>query len=117
MTSSTVVGIDLMELADRVEAASGPDRALAREVLLACGKGYVSPLYRWLDPTASLDAAVTLVPEGWTWGVFDDGTAWVWVDEQRDLLAGIRVYASTPALALTSAALRARASLIEEERS
>lgn len=55
---------DLEQLALRCEQAEGPDKFLGREVLLACGKGYVSPLYRWLDPTASIDATLTLVPEG-----------------------------------------------------
>jgi len=58
--------------------------------------------------TTSIDAAVTLVPEGmaWTAGCEPDFTpfARLW---EHDL-----VWASTPALALCAAALRARASLV-----
>lgn len=78
---------ELLKLAERVEAAEGPDRELGREVLRACGwkqstHGYfLGPLTGWTspdlaiyfddddfvrcrhDPTASLDAAMTLVPD------------------------------------------------------
>jgi hypothetical protein len=74
----------LEELAGRVEALSGPDREVGREVLRACGwtqtaVGYfMGPLTIWRspngstrfddddfaqhDPTASIDAAMQLVP-------------------------------------------------------
>lgn len=105
-------------LAERCEQATGPDRHLAREVLLACGKGYVSPLRRWMDPTASLDAAITLVPEGMDWSagiqpdLGDGKTAWGNVSPASLVFcaeAEIVTEASTPALALTAAALRALA--------
>lgn len=74
----------LLQLAERVERAEGPDPALGREVLLACGwrktqvGRFMGPLYQWSspdgrisfddddfqrrrhDPTASLDAAMKL---------------------------------------------------------
>ena len=66
---------------------------------------------------ASIDAALTLVPEGWAWmtmwiGVpFSEGTADLWIPTQR--AKGLRQErfrcgAKTPALALCIAALRAR---------
>jgi len=61
--------------------------------------------------TASLDAAMTLVPEAYTWGVFDDGTAWVWPDDKRDLLTGFQARAKIPAAGLTAASLRACAAV------
>lgn len=120
-------------LAERCEAATGPDRALGREVLLACGKGFVSPLYRWLDPTASLDAAMTLVPEGLELAIYtqwaltegypenEDGSVtitddmprgcWVrtWGLSESGGTKNIRGYARSNALAVTAIALRARA--------
>jgi hypothetical protein len=96
---------DLLALAERCEAAtgSGRDVDLEWEVHFACGVQRPEPLAY----TASLDAAMTLVPEDREWvlanyrspktvarvGAFNQGSA------------------ATPALALTAAALRARASL------
>lgn len=56
--------------------------------------------------TASLDAAMTLVPEGYDWAVFRTNgglTVHAWCGSRED------VFAATPALALTAACLRARA--------
>ena len=56
-------------LASRVEALSGPDVYLDREIAIAVGA------YRpegWLAYTASLDASKTLVPEGWHIGRLDE---------------------------------------------
>ena len=68
---------DLMELAERVEALSGPDRDVDVQIAayLCGGKVDVARLY-WTSPgfrgfsvvpsyTASLDAARALVPEGY----------------------------------------------------
>lgn len=77
----------LSDIIARLEKAAGPDSKLGREVLLACGwrqtyYGHLyGPLYQWsspcgrysfkdddfdqFDPTRSIDAALTLVPEGW----------------------------------------------------
>lgn len=73
---------DYTSLIERLEKAEGPDRELGDDILLACGwhttsVGYFhGPIIRWCapdgksydesdrpDPTASLDAAVGLVPE------------------------------------------------------
>lgn len=117
---------ELLGLAAKCEAASGPDRELdVRISLLISGVVYaesdVADLLRVRDEptgygryrpadeyvpayTASLDAALTLVPEGAPWKVEDHpvyGIAAVADCEQG--------WGSTPALALCAACLRARA--------
>lgn len=107
----------LIGLAERVEQASGADRRLGREVLLACDKGFVLFLYRWLDPTASLDAAMSLVPEGQGFGVVTYGDdhspapifANVTISSRHSPSIGT---GATHALALTAASLRARAAAL-----
>jgi hypothetical protein len=120
---------ELLALAARVEAAQGADRELDGEISRAIGTpGWrLSDAGRWFQsclrraqfaPTSSLDAAVSLVPEGWEWaagintpGYFRDGCAgWarVFPRSRQDQGTGNR-YATTPALALTAAALRALA--------
>ena len=126
---------DLIDLAAQIEQAQGASYALdcaiwdaiypgerkARfEKLTAKGQpyhgrlgpadmdGYVKPLRAF---TASLDAAATLVPEGWSFGAGKDDiipgpTGWAWVSSDDDTNI---VKAATPALALVSAALKARA--------
>ena len=106
---------DLMKLAERVEALSGPERAVDWELhvfdgLVGVGMYGAHPHY-----TASLAAAMTLVPEGW-----DHGYTWqpgsyphmkangqCWTHKEASTVHGD---AATPALALCAAALRARAS-------
>jgi hypothetical protein len=119
----------LIELAARVEAAEGPDRELDALIYRALAGFPTEHWFRYGEThltdervpfvTASLDAAMTLVPEGvgdgitaeWNverWasnGVYPEhvrATAWV--------CGARRAYAATPALALVAAALRARAS-------
>lgn len=131
---------ELRALADRVERAKGADTALDADIMLAkhpelaswdCvtypggkhpffadrsdpeGANVVSPLAF----TASLDAALTLVPEGCDWLARSDhiegGYGHVTLqgispNELPHASLG-QAYAATPALALTAAALRARA--------
>lgn len=134
------------ELLARLEAATGTDAHLGEAVLLACGwkktsHGYfMGQLWGWsspdgktycdhdhfrrIDPTASIDTALTLVPEGWrmaalcqrdpwfcrletddfesvTWG---KGSDWI-----TEVTSGSEATANapTPALAIVIAALRA----------
>lgn len=97
----------LLDLAVRVEKAQGADRAMDYAVAAAFG---------WPDSpimhqnarryTESLDAAAALVPEGWTGMVHLDGKAGLYRDDRQPTIDGS---AATPALALTAAALRARA--------
>jgi hypothetical protein len=115
----------LIELAAKAEAAAGPDRIFDAEVhrLITGGTVYdvltsagaivdTVPAY-----SASLDAAMSLVPEGWTYwsvsaeriGTGNDGSrAEVsrLVDGDEEQCSG---HATTPTLALCAAALRARA--------
>lgn len=107
----------MSDLIARLEAATGPDRELDRAIAKALG---VMPLYEmrgqiggsWPDCTASIDAALTLVPEGWLWQV-------EWIGHQTRKRVGncilwqphepaLSGQAATPALAICIAALRAR---------
>lgn len=138
----------MLELAAKVEAASGRDAALGEEVLLACGwrkssRGYfLGQLFGWSspdgkshfdhdhfrrhDPTASVDAALSLVPEGWHVSNFrQHWRSLRWACDLAQLPSDnqIRAYdnggtfgvqsegaeAATPALALTAACLKTRA--------
>ena len=121
----------LRDLAARVEAATGPDQQLDAEMWLAatpagrdvaalhapgqsaawafCAAGNPTlPRY-----TASLDAAMALIPAGWAWmtgcnwgeGFFTSLAA----TEATGLRAGTQSKAATAPLALTAAALRAQA--------
>lgn len=123
---------ELLALAERVEALSGPDREVDSAIVLA-----LFPVTRvpnlgpngkdaWYDHdlifaekswnfTASLDAAMTLVPEGWTAIEMRSRNAMArWVVEISKLRGDntehlIQGHAATPALALVAAALRALA--------
>ena len=92
----------LTALADRVEREE-PSRYLDADIEEAeKGAATADPPYY----TTSLDAAVTLVPEG-VWDVTSTGCAW-WMPEAvgSDI---ILAHGKTPAAALSAAALRARA--------
>ena len=120
---------DLLELAERCEAATGPDRSLDTLIENALGiakfervprSGFGGAEYERVTPkpyTASLDAALTLVPVGW------DGALYLAADtikptvqlETPEMRArfsmdyeGVTGTAGTLALALCAAALRAR---------
>lgn len=164
---------DLLKLAERVEAATGPDRALDGEIMfelfakpVAGGRGYLWPednpswsfalamgkpvdqkikdrsakdAERYNEPpkewiefqrdgrwilmnslrvprlTASLDAAMTLVPEGWGWHLYSDGptyraSAEIGLHPTGGAMMQVEAASEgdTPALALTAASLRAR---------
>lgn len=109
-------------LIERLEKATGPDRGLDldikfamaglrsiggyRAVKISTGErvevDYLSP-----DYTGSIDAALTLVPEGSPWTVADhddNGKFFAMVDD-------CEVLGATPAIALANAALRARAAI------
>jgi hypothetical protein len=135
-------GSPLMELIERLEKATGPDRELGNQALLACGwkRWREDRIYLWEmpgargittayppDPTASLDAAVTLVPEGWIWQASNrapkphTGRAYIHNGELVFVgIGGVRnpshraveVTAITPAIALCIAALKARLSKV-----
>lgn len=95
-----------MSLIERLEAASGA--AFALDAAIARASGYASWPPRAY--TASLDAALTLVPEGHKWVLHSDGCAGVKLcdmGDDDDLPTG-EDWAATPALALCIAALKAR---------
>jgi hypothetical protein len=133
---------DLMKLAKRCEAATGPDRELDADIWMASTPGHsrVSRTVKsekglWpdyvIDETRdafgrliivphyseSLDAALTLVPEGWTFGNLSQSDSKGWWCELRqghltsyDSVAfGNQLENASPALAVAAAALRARA--------
>jgi hypothetical protein len=142
--------MDLLELAERVEGAAGPDRELDCAIAVAAlgffelaskweggpvGYGYTDNDGAEVRPghggdqlvprfTFSLDAAMTLVPEGWQ---CERMTFWAgcgslctliethlvdgeWVRE-AGWLGRVEGDAANPALALTAASLRALASM------
>jgi hypothetical protein len=140
-----VSGVDLIALAERVEAATGPDRELDAAIYLLANpkirlfKGdrplklkRVWPTTNGLDRvfwyetvsgcsggvddvpyTGSLDAAMTLVPPGWeaslnTFANPAKASAYC-INERNDIVRPAKQYLATAALALTAAALRARA--------
>jgi hypothetical protein len=140
----------LLALAKRCEQAAGPDRELDAEIE-ACltgrvthphapgytlekqdaewklarlaESGFISSARRPARPyTASLDAAVTLVPEGYYWQVANGKRNHSEPQACADLFVAhgpnrgdmsFTVDAATPALALCAAALRARAAMAQ----
>ncbi len=109
--------ITLLALAERCEQAAGPDKELDFTIdnfMLKHGPEadrIRNPRYV-LPYTTSLDAAVTLVPEGWRWWVNSSpfGRCWLVANDQIADKAQSEKCA-TPALALCAAALRARATM------
>jgi hypothetical protein len=119
---------ELLALAKRVEAATGADRELDKDIGEALGA-----ICEWIDwpdrpqkvlsicnsitrelPafTASLDSAASLVPEGWAYCVDSNDGGYATVFPRRELgylPTDPYADAATPALALTAAALRAKA--------
>jgi hypothetical protein len=104
---------DLNDLASRVEGATGPNFALETEIAYALGL----PLEGLAKPyTASLDAAMTLVPER-SWNHMEvykpDHQALGWtvhlVPDDNLPVGSFYGFAQSYALALAAAALRAHA--------
>ena len=106
----------LLELAERCEAATGPDLKLERDIRKALGL-YHSVSAAKCRFTRSLDAAMTLVPEGVSFAVGKgietelggSATDYAWCGSKAVPHEGPYAWAATPALALCAAALRARA--------
>lgn len=104
---------EILKLADRVEALDGPDREVDRLIMSAMGWIGATPAF-----TASIDAALTLVPEGVGltitryWIVTSDGPVWS-AEIVTGGLAGNprKVFdcydTASPALAIVAASLRA----------
>ena len=123
---------ELIDLAERCEKATGPDSELDLLIRDTVFQPCINP---GAEYTASLDAAMTLVPKGWALSLREttDGDR---RDHSGDPLAawtaaliehkntGYKVdqrgcwrrgFAATPALALCAAALRARATQSVDE--
>lgn len=117
-TGAAIMSEELLALAARCEAATGPDRELELAIWQAVFPETYPPTghapLEWLGCyTRSIDIAMTLVPEGLTWrldnlrsrhGQRSVGSAVVLIDGTR-----FNGDAATPANALCAAALRARA--------
>ena len=118
----------LSELIELVEKAKGPSRELDTLIEIAispdearmpwsCKGGHVSRLcgdQHWRDGharkfTASIDAALTLLPEGHDWSLFaDNGSAMAGCQPASDDGCDMTdVPGATPALALVAACLKA----------
>lgn len=134
---------DLVALAERCEKATGPDRELDEDIARAVGfvpwggrrMFSTAPSYgfTYRNPTGdyvgappyytgSIDAAMTLVPDGCFCdtqsilrgtAIFDKPKAWAQVEQTSGPVIETSACATLP-LALSAAALRARASLSVE---
>jgi len=95
---------DLLLLAERVEDAEGFDPDLDHAIHDLLGDNDGAPAY-----TLSLDAALTLVPEGCGWTGGSGRAFHIW----KYTHTAVSEYgnAATPALALTAACLRARSTM------
>ena len=116
MTRSPLVNVpELQALIARLERATGPDRELDNAIWALLGQPLPDdpagwpPLY-----TASLDAAMTLLPKGEDWAEWSIGfgfiggqaRARIWIGDE--LSDGQKNVGATPAIALCIAALKAR---------
>jgi hypothetical protein len=113
-------GKSLLKLVERCEQATGPNTELSFAIYAAIsGKDYShikrSQRYLYGEPyTASLDAAMTLVPEGWRvrdFGDWEDRWLVTLMNEDTCETVEARSGRGLPSLALCAAALRARAAM------
>jgi hypothetical protein len=122
----------MKDLIERLEKGTGPDRELGNQIPVALGyiwNGRLSsgnPRGQWEHPdgrtlpdsdfTGSIDAALSLVPEGWAAVIYveNNGSGDVRIGRHQgdeDYMG----FGKTPAIALCIAALKARTA-IEAER-
>lgn len=113
------------DLIERIEAASGPDREIDQDIheLVKMGlQETTGKAYPWsLYYTKYIDAALTLVPEGFEWSleyqaghhVSSDVECMVAIAKLGDPCRDWESTSYTPALALCAAALKSRAYLKE----
>jgi hypothetical protein len=100
------------ELAERCRDATAPDWGLAATIVAMHFRNDIDMLAAVetgaFDPTRSLTAAAFLIPPGYEWAVgHEDGVAFAGVHKPDEYSESVE--AATPALALTAAALFARA--------
>jgi hypothetical protein len=105
MATDAKVKTELLELADCCEAATGLSAKLDHEIRMALKINHTRDRY-----TASLDAAMTLKPEGWRVGTLGEDTNGKQIAHLVERATGERIcsYANTLPGALCAAALRAR---------
>ncbi len=120
-------------LIERLEGLSGPDRAVDVEIAVwksgfsidhfrdvinqigVPGSGWTPQEKEWPRYTGSIDAALTLVPEGWQWQVSNrapaphSGRAYI---NNKQLINTDT--AATPAIVICIVSLRARAAIGED---
>lgn len=124
----------LLELAERVEAATGPDRDLDCAIFCATA---ASPFDNYFPDcilasmggfsarveiseiahyTSSIDVAMSLVPEGFVANIGNDVPCWahIWIDKDFDGRPQSG-FAKTMQNALCAAALRGKAALAEQK--
>ena len=139
----TATRTTLLALAERVEAATAPDRGIEREIAIAVGWHFYDrkvdhtrpAIEQWWRPgattpstdfprfMASLDAAMSLVPSDAYWRLGHDGDGADPAEYKADVivpkLGGVdargRAIAVTPPLALTAASLRAIAGSLTDD--
>lgn len=115
----------MTDLADRIERADGPSRELDAEIAVASGQYRADrhrpgSFFKADQPnhsslgvpayTSSLDAAMSLVPEGWGEGkiLWVGGECYVTLSRSHPENMEAKGEAATPAPALCAAALRAK---------
>lgn len=110
----------MTDLPTRIEAAEEGSFDLDKEILRALGYTWRGMAYWYRDDThtwkgsvaltRSIDAALSLVPEGYHWSLTEhaDGAGCMVHHELEQPDFNGEVTAATPALALCAAALRAR---------
>ncbi len=127
--ATTMQKDELTALAERVMALAGPCRENDARITYACcpSMSKLGSVEDYLQTdackkvrayTSSLDAAMTLVPTDGFWRMGNDGEGRDPADYFAEIIAGsllqrFRAVAATPALALTAAALRARAAQVQ----
>lgn len=101
----------MKEFIDRLASASEPSRILDWEIHVRNGLNGVGSCGEHPQYTSSLDAAMSLKPEGYQayvdTGVWDQAHACVWTDRPHRISGGA-VKAATPAIALCVAVMRAK---------
>lgn len=100
----------MKDLIERLEKAAAPDRELDNLIWFWLGQPLPDDCADCpARYTASLDAALTLVPEGHYWSFDSRGCAIVCADQPPSEIHGDCLGHKSPAIALCIAALKARA--------
>jgi len=100
----------MKKLIERLEDAEHGSRELDAELGVAIVGYKLFDVDSLLHYTASIDDALTLVPQGWVWSleVNEDGNAEGCIAESLDSFTQHSTCASTPALTICIAALKAK---------